>query len=312
MAQNKALVDKLLTNVSNGYFPDGYISEQVFPTLNVKQKSGIIGAYGLNHIRVESDLISGRGEARRVDPITRDLSNTYLIGSHALEGVVTQDDYDNVEEPFDAESDETMGVTHLVLTNKERALASVVQDTGVITQQVILSGTSQFSDYGNSNPTVVFKDAHNAVLDGCGMQPNAAVMSQKVFNTLIYHPQILETLGYAANRAGTLTKEEVAKAMGVQLLYVGSVAYNSAKEGQTNVLAQAWGNSITFFVRPTAPAKRQIAFGYYMKMTSRPARQVYKYDLNNPPGAKGIIVQDDYSFELVNTSAAYLVSAAIA
>jgi hypothetical protein len=312
MSQIKAMVNKLLTNVSNGYFPQGYISELVLPTLTVKQKTGIIGAYGQSHIRIVDDLIGGEAQARRVIPISRKVDNTYIIQSHALEGVVTQDDYDNVEQPFDAEKDETQGLTHLIWTNKERALASSLFSTSVMTQNATLAGTDQWSDYANSKPTEDFKDAHNAILDGCGMQPNAAVMSRKVFNTLIYHPQILDSLGYAMNRAGTLSEAEVAKAMGIDKLYIGSVAYNSAKDGQTDVLAQIWGKSCLFFVRPDAPSKQQISLGYYMKQSSSAARQVYKYDLNNPPGSQGIIVQDDYSFELVNVKAAYLYDAAIA
>lgn len=312
MAQTRAQVDKLLTNVSNGLFPTGYIAEQVLPMLGVKQKTGLIGAYGTSHLRVIDDLIGGRAEAQRVDPITRQVDNTYVVGSHALEGVVTQDDYDNVEEPFDAEADETNGLTSLILTNKERALSSALFNTSTITQNSVLSGTDQFSDYANSSPTKYFKDAHNAVLDGCGMMPNAAVMSQKVFNTLIYHPEILAKLGFAANRAGTLSQEELAKAMNVSKLFIGNVPYESAKEGQTSSLAQAWGNSILMFVRPEAAAKRQVSLGYYVRMNSRKQRAVYKYNLDNPPGSTGIIVQDDYVFELTNVNAAYLIGSAIA
>ncbi|NDG31136.1 hypothetical protein EB118_13840, partial [bacterium] len=65
MAQTKAIVDKLLTNVSNGIFPTGYIADKVLPQLSVKQKSGLIGAYGNNHLRLNDDLIGGRAEARR-------------------------------------------------------------------------------------------------------------------------------------------------------------------------------------------------------------------------------------------------------
>lgn len=312
MAQTRAQVDKLLTNVSNGLFPTGYIAEQVLPMLGVKQKTGLIGAYGTSHLRVIDDLIGGRAEAQRVDPITRQVDNTYVVGSHALEGVVTQDDYDNVEEPFDAEADETNGLTSLILTNKERALSSALFNTSTITQNSVLSGTDQFSDYANSSPTKYFKDAHNAVLDGCGMPANAAVMSQKVFNTLIYHPEILAKLGFAMNRAGTLTQDELAKAMNVQKLFIGNVPYESAKEGQSSSLAQAWGNSILMFVRPEAAAKRQVSLGYYVRMNSRKQRAVYKYNLDNPPGSTGIIVQDDYVFELTNVNAAYLIGSAIA
>lgn len=307
-AQTRAIVDKLLTNVSIMVKPEGYISEEILPMISVKQKSGLFGEYGLDHLRQVEDLAGGRGEARRVDAIKRLKNKNYLVETHALEDVVTQDDYDNVEDPFEAEADTTTGLTSLILTNKERKISSVLNDTAIMTQNLPLSGTDKFSDYANSKPLDVFKDSQNAILDGCGQMPNAAAMSQKVFNTLKYHPDILGRLGFAMNRAGSLSEQEVAKAMGVDQLFIGNVPYNQAKEGQTDALAQIWPDSILFYVRPAAAAKRQVSLGYYVRMTSRKARLVYKYLLNNPVDSYGIIVQDDYSFEVTNAKAGYLIT----
>lgn len=311
-SQTRAQVDKLLTDVSNGLFPDGYISESVFPLLSVKQKSGILGAYGASHLRLEDDLLGGQGEARRVQPITYQKDYFYLVKSHSLEDVVTMDDYDNVEEPFEAENDKTVGLTSSILTVKENSIAGTLNDTAILTQNITLSGTDQFSDYANSSPLTQFKTAQNTVLSGCGIMPNAAIMSQKVMNTLQYHPEILHNLGYAMNRAGNLTQQEIAKAMNVDELLVANVPYNSAKEGQTDSLGQIWPDSVIFYVKPKSAAKRQVSLGYYAKMISRKTRMVYKYAMNNPIGAYGIIVQDDYSFEIVNAKAGYLIKSAIA
>jgi hypothetical protein len=306
MAQTKAQVDKLLTDVSNAYVPTGYISESIFPELSVKQRSGIIGKYGNNHLRIVNSKMSGRGKARRYESILRDTTNTYLIQKHGLEGIVTEDDYDNVEQPFDAERDETMGLTSVIWLEKEKALADVITDAAVITNNSTLSGTDQWSDYNDSNPLGNFQTAQNSVLDGCGFMPNNAVISQKIFNTLKYHPQILRTLGFSDNRAGTLSVAEVAYAMGVDKLHVGKVSYNPGKLGQAESLEQIWTSDCVFFYAPERAAKYQQSFAYYMTMAGRGSRRVYKYTVDNPPNSKGIIVQDDYSFEIVNTDCAYL------
>lgn len=311
MSQAKAIVDKLLTNVSTMFQPEGLIAESVLPQLTVKQKSGLIGGYGMNHIRIEDDTVGGEAQARRVQPISR-TSTTYLVKSHALEGVVTEDDYDNVEEPFQAESDETEGLTTLLLVNKERALASVLTSTSLIDQNETLSGNGQWSDYTNSNPIQDFKDARLAVKAGCGFLPNKAIITEDTLVTLQYHPKILDQLGYAANRAGTLTQEEIAKAMGVQKLFVAGGMYNSAKDGQSAVLASMWGKDCVFFYAPDVPSKKQTSLGYHVKMSSRKTRQVYKYALNNPAESNAIYVRDDYSFELTNVDCAFLYKAVIA
>ena len=44
----------------------------------------------------------------------------------------------------------------------------------------------------------------------------------------------------------------------------------------------------------------------------RSARSVYKYPINNPPGATGIIVQDNWDFFLADVTAGYLIKDVIA
>lgn len=311
MSQMKAQVDKLLTNVSNAYMLQNLIGEQLLPSLPVQQDSGIIAGYGNAHIRLENSLVGGRGRARVVQPIVRKTDQTYLIEPHELQGEVTESDYRNVEQPFDAEKDETQGLTSLILTEKELMAKTAFTSASVITQNVTLSGSSKFSDYGNSNPIAVFKNAQNAVLDGCGMSPNAAVMSRKLFNTLKYHPQILENLGFKQERAGTLSVEEIAKAMNVSKLFIGEAAYNSAKEGQADAFSQIWGADLTFFVRPDSPAKYQVSFGYMIQRAGVQSRRVKKWDIDETFGNKGILVGDYYQYRIVNANAAYLVKDAI-
>ena len=312
MAQLKAQVDKLLTNVSQMYIPEGFISEDILPNLGVKQKTGKLAGYGNNHLRLVNTKMGGRGRAARFEPILRKADDLYSIESHGLEGVVTEDDYDNVEEPFEAENDETLGLSTTLWVGKENGVAAVLFDTAVITQNVTLSGTSQFNDYTNSKPLETFRDAQNAIFGATGVMPNRGIMGQNTFNTLKYHPAILRSLGFADNRAGTLKVAEVAHAMSVEILHIGSAAYNTAKLGQTDALAQIWGKSILMYYAPKKAAKYQQSLGYYLTLKKRGPRRVFKYNVNNPPGSKAIIVQDDYEYRLTNVKCAYLIKDAIA
>lgn len=308
----KALVDKLLTNVSNAYFPTGLIAEQIFPELGVAQDSGLIGAYGKAHLRIENSIVAGRGRARTVQPIVREVDTQYLIQPHELQGEVTESDYRNVEQPFDAEKDETNGLTSILMLEKEQLIATPLSSTAIMTQNVTLVGTSQFSDYANSNPLSVFKTAQDTVLDGCGIMPNMAIVSQKVFNTLKYHPQILENLGFAANRAGTLSVAEIASAMGVERLLIGSASYNSSKEGQADTFAQVWGKNVVFLVSPAKPEKYQQSLGYKIQRSGTAVRRVKKWNIEETFGNTGILVGDYYQFRLVDVLCGYLIKDAIA
>lgn len=311
MSQLRAQVNKLLTNVSQMLKPDGFISEDLFPFIGVKQKTGLLGKYGLSHLRIESSIIAGRGKARRIESITR-TTDTYSIESHALEGLVTEDDYANVELPFKAEEDEVIGITSVLQIEKEKVLSDALSNTAVITQNVTLSGTSQFSDYDNSDPIAQFSAARLAVKNGCGKQADTAWMDWRVKNILKFHPALLDALGFKFQRSGGLSDDELAKALDVQRVLIADVDYNSAKEGQTDVLASVWAKNIWFGVCPPKAQVQQISAGYRFGMEGRGTRQVYKYPENNPAESTGILIRDDYSFHIANAGAIYLIKNAIA
>jgi hypothetical protein len=311
MAQLKAQVDKLLTNVSAGYIPQGYISESIFPFVGVVQKTGKLGKYGNSHLRIENSVKGGRGAYRRVETMTRS-TTSYDIDGHGLEGIVTPDDLRNVEQPFDAESDETVGLSTMLWLEKEKTIADALADTAVLTQNVTLSGTSQFNDYSNSDPVSSILTAKKAVKSGCGLPPNAAILSWEVAETLRTHPMLLDMLGFKFENAGALSDQQLARVFGVQKVYIGMATYNSANEGQSDSLANVWGKHIVLAVLPDQAAKFQVSLGYRFGYAGKTSRQVYKYDLNNPPESTGILCEDNYDYVLSNVGAGYLIKNAIA
>jgi hypothetical protein len=310
-AQLKALVDPLLTDSSNGYFPTGYISESVLTPLKAKLTTGKIGGYGKGHLRIENSNKAGRNGYRRVDPVTRTLTG-YSIDGHGLEDICTKDDYRNVIDPFKAEEDKTIAITHQLWLEKEVVLANALSDTAVLTQNTTLAGAAQFSDYANSDPLAKAQIARSTVKSGCGAPPDTVIMSWEVWNVVRFHPQMMDAVGYKYARPGGLTNDELATALGVKRILVGEVSYNSAKEGQTDVLAPAWGKHMIFAVLPESPQLRQITLGYLVGYDGEKSRKVYKYAVNNPPEATGILVEDNYDMVIVDVGAGYLIRNAIA
>jgi hypothetical protein len=311
MNQTKAQVDKLLTNVSKGYFPQGYIGDSILPLINNrKQSSGLLGGYGTGHLRVVNTIMAGEGKAPRVTATTVS-TTSYLIEDHGLEGLVTQNDYDNFEEPFDAEKDETEGLTSLMKIAREYAIAAALTSSSVLTQYTTLSGTSQFSDYANSDPIAKFLTAKQSVYSGCGVQANTVIMSQEVFDVLSYHPALLE-LGFQQNRMGQLTEQELAKVLKVEKILIGSIKYESAALGQTSSLGSIWGKHIIFAVLPNVASKKQVSLGYTIRKSGEQANQVFTYFPGNPPNSKAIIVTDNYDDLISNVYAGYLIKDAVA
>jgi hypothetical protein len=310
-SQMKGIIDPLLTNVSSAYVPKGCIAETILPMVKFSQYTGKLGGYGKNHLRVESSVVGGKGKYRRVDSIVR-TTTSFEIEGHGLAGIVTKRDYKNVIDPFDAEKDEVMGLSTILMLEKEKALADTLGNTSIITQNVTLSGTSQLSDYTSSDAISVVNAAKAAVRSGCGAVANTAIMDYDVAEVLRYHPQLLDMLGFKFAKPGGLENSDLAKALGVQKVLIADAKYNSAKEGQTASLSNVWGKNILFAVIPDSAQKYQVALGYDVRLDDGQPRKVYKQQLFNPPGATEILVEDEYDVLLSDVTAAYLIKNAIA
>lgn len=309
--QMKGIVDPLLSNASSAYIPEGAIADKLLPGLKFSQYTGKLGGYGKNHLRIETTVIGGKGKYRQVESIARTTTG-FEIEGHGLSGMVTKQDYKNVIDPFDAEKDETMGISTILLLEKEKGLADSLGSTSVLTQNTTLSGTSQFSDYTNSDPVSKFNTAKAAVRNGCGAVANAVIMEYAVAEVLRYHPQLLDLLGFKFAKPGGLTDQDLARALGVQKVFIPNAMYNSAKEGQAAVMASVWGKHVVFAVIPDSAQKYQVSLGYNIRLDGSEPRKVYKQSLFNPPGATEILVEDEYDQLLSDVTAAYLIKDAIA
>lgn len=309
MTQNRAIVDKLLTNVSNKYVPLGYLSERILPLITVRQTTGLLGGYGNDHIRIETFLHSGDGPYPRVKVRNRN-TQTFTLQKHALSAVIPEEEFDNVEQPFDARKDTADYIMSLLWTEKEKGLADTLGDTSVITQNKTLSGTSQYNDVDNSDPLEDFAEAQTAIEDAVGQKANLAVMSASVGRQLRKHPQILDRLGYKHNRVGMITDQELAQVLDVDEVLIGRVLNNTAKEGQTDVIAPVWGKNIILAVSPKSAAKNQISLGYRIQKGT--PRRVNRFNLDDPTGAEQINIDDWYDQLISNAKAAFLIKDAIA
>lgn len=309
--QLRSLIDLLLTPVSSGYFPVGYISEQVFPVVTHAQSSGKLGVYGKEFLRIENTVKGGAGKYRRVSIATTSTTSFYIQG-HGLEDIVTDEDYRNKLQPFDAERDKTIGLTTMLWLEKEQVVAQALTSTSVMTQNTTLVATQQYNDYLNSDPISDFATARGTIVDACGFMPNVAIMDVKVWNILRFHPGILDALGFKWAQPGGLSVDQLAVAMGVDKILLAQARYNNSVEGQSDTLAAVWGKHVVFAVIPEKAEIMQQSLGYMIRYDGQAPRKVYKYPSQNPPNANTILVEDNYDALLSNASCGYLIANAIA
>ena len=310
-SQVRAIVDKLLTNVSNQLIPEGYISELILPELKVKQTTGLIGKYSNDHLRIIDTRVGGKGMYPMVDTVVRS-STAYQLQDHALKEILVEDDFDNVEQPFDAEQDSITALTTHLWLEKEKGLADAAADPSVITQGVTLSGTDQWTDYANSNPLEDLRDGRKGTRAGCGKKANMAFMDEDVADTLRFHPQLLDSLGFKDNRPGGLSDDEMAKALKVKFVHVGEAVFNDSVQPATDSIKPVWGKHFWYAHSPKVASRRQQAFGYRLQKGNQKPRQVFKSFPDEPVNSRKLIVKDKYQQLFTNVNCAYRILNSIA
>lgn len=302
--QTKGYLDKALSGVSNGYFNKELIADLVLPKVMSKNYTGKIGGYNPNHLSRHDTLMKGEAQARRVNAVDYNFNALYEIGEYGLHDVVTKRDYADVEDPFDAESDTTEALTQLMQIDKEVSLASVLFNSSIITQT-----SSPGTKWDNSSSSILTDIvlAKSTIKSEVQAIANAAIIGYKLAESLRRSALLMDALGYKYNRVGQLTDDELAKALNVEQLFIGTASYNSANEGQAANIVDIWNEeSCLFYVKPQSAAKKQISLGYHIAPTGASGRQVFKSDINNPPESKMIVITEAYVQKIMDVNAGYL------
>jgi hypothetical protein len=164
-------------------------------------------------------------------------------------------------------------LTGLVLLDREIRVASAVFNTSnyVAGNQATLSGTSQWSDFTNSNPL----DAMLAALDVPLFRPNTIVLGQAAWTKLRQHPRVIQGVNASAQTGGAITRKDLADLLEVKNVVVGVGFYNTAKKGQTPTFARVWGKHCAMlYVSEDMANADQPTFGFTAQFGDRIAGSI--------------------------------------
>lgn len=166
---------------------------------------------------------------------------------------------------IDPEAHAVEMVADTLLNIREARVASLVHNlnTYAADKRVTLSGTSQFSDYANSDPITVIKTGMDATLIH---RPNTMVMGRAVWSKLSSHPKLVNAVKGGTTTSGLISVEqflELFAGEGIRRLLIGDTWANTAKPGQQPVLTRTWGKHIAMIHQnPAASIERGgITFG---------------------------------------------------
>lgn len=307
MSNQASYIGQALTNVSTAWLNDDFISELIFPEVLVKKPTFQVGKYGKDSLIIPSSSVrAGEAKAKRVS-LTRGYDTYGPLNEHSLSDVVTREDYELSDEPFDPESDAVENIHQKMALVDENDLATQLSSTSIITQNTTLSGTSQWSD-STSNP---FQDIKTGAQTASFKKYNTLFMGSTVYDNLILHPELLDRIKWSAT--GVITEEAMLalfRPFGIERIVVGRARKNTGEEGTgTNTFSSVWGkNAWLGYVTP-GPGRKEISGGYKFRLEG--AREVTKETFNNPPVTE-VVVRDQYDHIIMNTECFYLIKDAVA
>jgi hypothetical protein len=163
----------------------------------------------------------------------------------------------------------TQLLTKLVQLDREvRVAGKVFNAANYGGNTATLSGTSQWSDFTNSNPL----DAILAALDIPVYRPNVAAFGQAAFTKLRQHPAIVQAVYGTAQTRGTVTRAQLADVLEVKTVLVGAGFVNTARKGQAVNNQRVWGKHAAFlYIDPEAAEAGQPTWGFTAQWGTRVA-----------------------------------------
>jgi len=193
-----------------------------------------------------------------------------FVRDYGLDDVIPIEDVNSAPPGYDPIGRAVEGIAELVALDREKRAADLLFTLGTYpaANRTTLSGTSQWSDYTNSDPYSAIMSA----LEGMLMRPNVMVIGRQAWNRLRVHPIISRSLfpnggqqsGSPTRTATPVSTQAVADLLELDAIYVGEAWVNTAKPGQTATLSRLWGKHAAFLHQNPAANIRgnAVTFGF--------------------------------------------------
>jgi hypothetical protein len=188
---------------------------------------------------------------------------TDVTRDYALEAPVPNKDIAQFSATYDPLGRATELASELLALSREQRVAGIVFNTNTYAtaNKTTLSGTSQWSDYTNSDPV----DAMLENLDGLLIRPNKLVLGRPVWTKLRKHPKVVSKVLGSVNSSGVVSRQALADILELDEVLVGASFLNSAKRGQTATYAEVWGKHAAFIYQ----SNNEMTFGFTAEFGAR-------------------------------------------
>lgn len=271
-------LDQPLQNISVRYTNADFFAEKIFPPVPVPLQTGRVPRYWFEQFRLYEDLRARLEESKEIAPWTLDMPAFYCR-DHSLKDAIADEDRSNNMLGQDLEVNTTENLTQAILLNLEYLAQSKIFGAGSSVASTTLSGTSQWSDYTNSDPISAIESARVQIRQAVAQEANVFAVSYPVYVMLRQHPLIIDRFKYTNLPNGFPAVEQMASVFGVPqgnfwvmaaaydpsaegVSVMGTQTYHIPAQGGDSLLSFVWGkNAFLAYLAPN-PGKLQVLFGF--------------------------------------------------
>jgi len=256
-------VDRLLSMVSVAYMnpDDGYVADQVFPTIVVNKQTDQVAKYKKedffkNVAQLRAPGTKSTGYGWRVDSAV-----TYHCLQYATHIDVPDEVRGNADTPFAPDRDSTMLIVDRLKLKRELAWASDFFTTSVWGTDVT-GGTdfTQWDNYGSSNPILDFQTGVDTIHSTTAIEARNALFGRQVWSKLRHHPLLIERIKYT--QRGILSKDIIASLLDLDKILIGNAIYASNQDGATAAYSYVFGKNVLLYYAPARPGLMVPSCGY--------------------------------------------------
>ncbi len=256
-------IDPTLTSISIAYKNTRLIADEVLPRVPpVPRQEFKWWKYALDETFRLPDTRVGRTSAPNEVEFSAEQQTSYTK-DYALDDPIPNTDIENASEGYDPVGRAVEGLADLIMLDREKRCADLVfnPNSYPVTQQITLSGTSQFNDVA-SDPIGVITDAMDALI----MRPNVLIAGRQSFTRLSRHPHILKAYNGNDGDKGIAPANFIADLFGLEKVLVGESWLVTSRKGQANTTARVWGKHIALLyldtlANPVAGSAGRATFG---------------------------------------------------
>jgi len=299
------MVDPVLSTIAQGYSNSSFVSEALFPIVNVSKSKVKIPVFGKEAFYL-----------RGVDRAIRAESNRIPASEVSLMDFETQEkdlevalDHLEQEEAHNLElymSQVTKTLADGISLSREKEAADIAQDASnyAASNKIVITSGNAFDDYTNdTDPLAVIKDGMEAIRNKIGKFPNTMVLGETTYRVLMNHPKILDKIKYSS--LGKASKSILKELTDIDNISVGLSVYTDDGNDFTDIWAD---NIVLAYVDSSEKGNRSEfnpSYGYTFRRKGMPEVDTYN---ENGGKIKVLRYTDNYSVNVTASDAAYLIS----